>query len=218
MKTALFLIGQLREFRDCSSNILENLVEPTKSDIFLFFTSDNERNVSDVLKLYKPKDYVHQEDDPEIVIPEICFQRERYKNRKHVNSIFHMWRKIKGCFDIIPNQYDWITKFRFDCKLSIKLDEEFFNNLISNAFNIPFGGDWNGINDMMCTANYENMAHYCNLYNFLIPYGTSSPFCFGYEELVKFHLRYKTINRFPCDLFLRKDFDGKGIEDRKFNL
>jgi hypothetical protein len=216
MKTSLFLIGQLREFRECADNIVKNLVDPTNSDVYLYFSSNNDKDIQDVLNIYRPKSYICGV-DPYIEIPEICFERERYQNSQNVKNIFQMWRKIKKCFDIIPNKYDWITKFRFDCKLNIKLDEEFFTNLDSNSFNIPIGGDWNGINDMMCIAIYKHMKYYCNLYNFLIPYGTSSPFCFGYEELVKFHLRYKSLNRFPCDVYLRKNFDGT-VEERKFNL
>lgn len=218
MKTALILAGQLREFRNCAPNIIKALIEPTNADVYMYFSSDNKKDTTDVITTFKPIKYYVEEQDINIDIPPWCVQKERYQNKNSVVSIFQMWRKFQAAFKLIDKQYDWITKFRFDCKLSIRLDKNFFYHKSPSAYHIPKGGDWNGINDMMCVSGQQNMEYYFSLYDQLIPYSQVPNLYFGYEELVKFHLRRKTIFRFPCDLYLRKDFDGKGVEDRKFNL
>ncbi len=226
MRTALLLSGQIREFVDCSRNILDNIIRPTNADVYLYFTLSDKNKPDDVFRLldiYAPKAYNYEENESKVYIPQLCLDRERYET-KHSNNIFQMWRKIQLCFDSMeqtksaPYKYDWIIKFRFDCKLeNLIIDTNFLNQLLPDIFHIPVGGDWGGINDMMCIASHDNMKYYCDLYSYLLKYAEQSPYPFGYEELVKYHLRDKVVQRFPCDVMLRKNFDGI-IEDRKFNL
>lgn len=236
MKTALLLSGMLREFEHCAPNILENIVKPTNADVFLFFSTDSLADAKKVVEIYKPIKFVWDFVEPEFNPPAEWVAKTRYNEPKHVKAIWHMWRQRKECFELLKNysdystQYDYYINFRFDCKIDIKLNDQFFANCGDYSINIPEGGNWHGINDMMCVAgNYHIMYHYCLLFNYLKEYAYKPNLVFGHEELLQYHLTEKfteiewfaysppKIKRFPCDILLRKNFDGV-VEVRKMNL
>ena len=62
-------------------------------------------------------------------------------------------------------------------------------NLNNNNYNIPLGGDWRGgLYDILALGSYENMKHYCNLYNVMSDYTVHDYIPSHSEILLKHHL------------------------------
>ena len=192
-KVALLLSGRLGEYEDCISNITSNIIEPLNADLYMYVSQggkkDGIKEDMEPLKKYSPIKLEIEGDEPPTAVG-------------FPPSPYHMHRKIQACFNLVDKQYDWIIKFRPDCKLSEPLD---LSKLNPEEYNIPIGGDWlGGIGDIFCASNHSNMKYYCNLLEYVKDYSSRHP-----ESMLKEHLHSVDINRFEVDILLR---------NRKYNL
>jgi hypothetical protein len=212
MKTALFLSGDLRCYKDCYESLYHNILKPTKCDIFM--QVNDHPDLLDAIKLYSPKKVKITHKTEKLNIDE-----SKYSNKfaeTNTTNVFYMWNGIKNAFSMIDDNYDCYIKCRYDIKFEANLH---ISSMNIDEINIPIGGDWRGgVLDMFCVTNYLNMKYYTQMIDFIDEYYDKGV-VFHPETLLKFHLRNHKINRFSYPLIFRRKYDGSDYySDRLFTV
>lgn len=199
MKIAIVMAGYPRTYKTCLPKFLENFVFEGNSgiDFYLHFY-DSEAN-EDVLAICNPTDWICEKEHNNIK----KYQHLSFNNPRHgdiTNYKYNTYSQFKNnllAFSLVPdNKYDVVVKTRYD----LLLDEQFdFSTLDMNSFNIPVGGDHQGLNDRFCISSYENMKLYFNFFkkiDFINQNGNE----FHPECMLAAHLANlgKNIHRFSC--------------------
>tara|TARA_R110000824_G_scaffold33410_8_gene106977 strand:+ start:2994 stop:3647 length:654 start_codon:yes stop_codon:yes gene_type:complete len=215
MKVAVLLSGHAREWRSCWNSLNQNLIEPNNADVFIHsYESDDSKELVEILR---PKKFVFEKQN-EVEVNESLYNINMPDNLKYIInpiSSVYMFRKIKLCFDLLEENYDAVIKTRFDCKYTEILNVK---ELDIDSYTIPTGGDYeNGIFDMFCVSSYDNMKHYCGLYENIVSY-LHKEIPLHSEILLKHHLTGRKINRVDYNIILRKVFDNSWPEDKVFNV
>ena len=144
MKAAVCLSGQLRNFKGCYQSLYDNIIQPTKADLFVhawhFSPKETDSfylNIGDditkrftengteeeFLSLYKPKKYKFEE--------QIEFDKNNL--RKHITKSRFYGNKIalnlKSSYELENNfKYDWVMISRFDLMWFSKIIFSGYNN------------------------------------------------------------------------------------------
>lgn len=203
MKVALLLSGQPRDFEYCYYNsIFPVIIKNINPDIYLYCSCDNDTALQ-LIQLLKPKKIVAEKEDKK---EDLSLWFNKKAPETNVNSILQMTRKIFKCSQLIDEDYDWIIKYRFSSIINgLIINKDFLRSRNNNIYHIPIGGDWAaGLNDNLCLSSHKNMMYYCNLYNKIQEYCLDQGLVFHPEKLLGHHLKGKKIQRFECEMFLRK--------------
>jgi len=214
MKVAVILSGEVRNFDECYSSLESNILN--YNDCNIFFHAYEEERVTEAVKLFNPKKTIIDLKDQNVSkISDDCFYNKPPETDP--TAVFAMWKNIKKSFDIIEGNYDFVLKTRYDVKYCSPLK---LNEFDPKSLWIPQGGDWrDGMFDMLCFSSYENMKHYCYLYDSLNRYSSLGVPCHS-EIMLRHHMSSfsSMVNRFDYTILLRRKFDKPWAEDRVFTL
>lgn len=213
MKTALYISGELRTFRNCFNSFKSNILDPNNCDIFMHLYKDDA--IKEALELYDPKKVLIVDKNHYFPnISNVCVRQKMHET--NVDSLYRQWDNIKKSFDLIDLKYDCVVKLRYDIKYTKPI---IFSDFDMNFLNVPIGGDWRGgLFDMFAFGSYEIMKTYSNLIEKI------NLFCeqgipFHSETLNKHNNLNSQVKRFDYPILLRKDFNNLGNEeDRIFTL
>jgi len=199
------MAGDLRDFTGTYHYLKNNVLKYYNCDIYM--QCYNTEHVEAALDLYRPKNYtVEDRESVTVEFDDIC--NKHTFGEVNVAGGFYQWRNVQKAFSLIDmhQKYDFILKSRYDISYRTPFFINFFN-LNNNNYNIPLGGDWRGgLYDILALGSYENMKHYCNLYNVMSDYTVHDYIPSHSEILLKHHLEKTNIpiNRFKYDIDLRR--------------
>lgn len=214
MKVAITLSGDVRNFDECYPSLESNILNYNDCDIF--FHAYEEERVNEAVKLFNPKKTIIDLKDKNVSkISDSCFYNKPPETDP--TAVFAMWKNIKKSFDIVEGDYDVVLKTRFDVKYCSPLK---INEFDPSSLWIPQGGDWRGgLFDMLCFSSYENMNHYCSLYDKINKYSATGVPCHP-ETMLRHHMSSfrSKVSRFDYTILLRRTFDKPWVEDKVFTL
>jgi uridine kinase len=133
--------------------------------------------------------------ESEIDVPDI-FKDERQRN------MYKQWFKLQRLFSSVPATYDTYVRIRPDVRLTRPGQLETLLTNQTTTLRIPIGNDrsdintitkdhFPAINDQVCIASYDGMAHYCKVINHLMPFeGSPADRLSGFlsEQVLAAHL------------------------------
>jgi hypothetical protein len=200
VKTAILLSGEIRNGIDIFNNLKMFFFDYIDCDVYIH--SYQCEHSDKILNLYKPKKCVF-EDQKSINLNK---DLEKYTNKAgetNVLNCFSMWRKRKLVFELIDNFYDVVYVSRLDCYGNKPL-KEFLNK---EELNIPYGGDYGGVLDLMAWGSLEDIKYYTSLFEKIDEYyNDGKGVRFHPETLLAHHLKQNPsikINRVPLKITLR---------------
>lgn len=176
MKVALFASGQPR-FTECFTRLLGQLEGFDKADMYLGFwnspwASDELDAIKKVEKIITPKYNIARlilRDQPFFDIPphRLHHPPAQPENiRWWYERRMAMWHGAKMTFDLIPNDYDVIIRFRPDGYLSRTVN---FNEFDYAKYDLIYpewpgaGWEWAWLNDQFAFGTYDGLKFYVSL-------------------------------------------------------
>lgn len=178
MRVALFTGGQPR-FTECFSMLMKQLKGFESADVYIgLWASDWATDETDarlkIEKILEPKYKLAKvliKDQPFFELPphKLNHPPAQPENiRWWFERRMAMWSSLKMTFNLIPNQYDIIIRFRLDGYLSRDLD---LNEIDFSKTNLIYpnwpgaGWPWAWLNDQFAIGNYDGMKFYVELAN-----------------------------------------------------
>lgn len=176
MKVALFSSGQPR-FTECFPRLMTQLEGFDQADIYFGFwnsswASSEEEAVKKIEKVLLPRYRIAKlilRDQPHFELPphKLYHPPAQPENiRWWYERRMAMWQCLKMTFDLIPNEYDVIVRFRPDGYISRVLD---LRQIDLQKHNLIYpewpgaGWEWAWLNDQFAIGNYEGMKFYVGL-------------------------------------------------------
>jgi len=202
MKTAILISGHVNCGLSHKDHIYGFYKKNPNIDIFIHSYDCLEKN--EIIDFYKPKEYIFDLDDTsknlDLNLLSLCESKKQPETR--ASNVLNMWRKRQLCFNMIDKSYDIIFLTRFDC-YSLKYIFDYYED---DKLIIPHGGNFrNGILDLCCLGNYNNLFYYCSLYDKIKDYIHEIPY-FHPEFLLNYHLSKNpsiNIKRVPTTMYLK---------------
>lgn len=172
MNIALLLTGYTRTYKDCYLGLKNNLIDKFPIDIYYSTWSlqeDLSQTDSDYLnKLYNPKKFIVINQPSQNLILKKKDKDIFLTNRRAAehgiywaDRLSRQWTLIHEGFKLIPNNYDFIVRMRFDLLLH-KFDT---HSLLENSIYFPSDiGGWD-FTDHMAYGTFDSMKIYSELVN-----------------------------------------------------
>jgi len=200
MKVAVLLSGQIRDGVDVFNDSKKFLLDDIDCDVYIH---SYECEQSDkIFNLYNPRKCVF-ECQKNIDLGKDLNKYTNKSGETNVLNCLSMWRKRKLVFELIDDFYDVVYVSRLDCYGNKPL-KEFLNK---EELNIPSGGDYGGILDLMAWGSLEDMKYYTSLFDKIDEYyNDGKGVRFHPETLLAYHLKQNPsikINRVPLKIKLR---------------
>jgi hypothetical protein len=149
----------------------------------------NETLLDGFLKMYKPVAWKYSDK------PLLDIEWDKVKSGKNLapikKNVMYMWRNRDNVKSLLKGDYDWIISTRLDVFYKNKLD---YNDLDDSYVNIPKGSDFGGYQDKIAIAKKPLMLEYLDVYDNLKKYVVDDKRTIEPETLIKYHLKYKSIN------------------------
>jgi hypothetical protein len=127
--------------------------------------------------------------------PLLDIEWDKVKSGKNLapikKNVMYMWRNRDNVKSLLKGDYDWIISTRLDVFYKNKLD---YNDLDDSYVNIPKGSDFGGYQDKIAIAKKPLMLEYLDVYDNLKKYVVDDKRTIEPETLIKYHLKYKSIN------------------------
>lgn len=164
MHIAVLIYGRINKSIDHYSNLIDSIGREHDIDFFLSSDNSNQTQLQDFINIYKPISYINDE------IKYVC-NFGKYSGLRPETNIHNMTcHFINKCrvFTLLENHiknsninYDVVISFRIDifCYSNFNI-----NNIENNTIYIPFGNDWDGINDQIAYGNVLTIKKYMNIF------------------------------------------------------
>jgi hypothetical protein len=191
MRVAILLSGRLTSYDKHYQNIMENLGQDYDVDFYAGISEEpiNETLLDGFLKMYKPVAWKYSDK------PLLDIEWDKVKSGKNLapikKNVMYMWRNRDNVKSLLKGDYDWIISTRLDVFYKNKLD---YNDLDDSYVNIPKGSDFGGYQDKIAIAKKPLMLEYLDVYDNLKKYVVDDKRTIEPETLIKYHLKYKSIN------------------------
>lgn len=178
MKVALFASGQPR-FTECFPRLLNQLEGFDRADMYFGFwnspwAQSEQQAIDKINRILTPRYTIKKlilKDQPHFDLPPHTLNHppaQPENIRWWYERRMAMWQGIKMTFDLIPNEYDVIIRFRPDGYISRNLN---LNELDLKSHNLIYpewpgaGWPWAWLNDQFAIGTYEGMKFYSDLAN-----------------------------------------------------
>jgi len=208
MKAAVCLSGQLRNFKGCYQSLYDNIIQPTKADLFVhawhFSPKETDSfyvNIGDditkrfmengteeeFLSLYKPKKYKFEECSE--FLKNKRFVMRRKAPETNVERMMCMLYNISKCFNMLdPSGYDVVFRCRTEITYDRKINQEDLSVSLKGGLVIPHGTDGRGgYQDSFAFGSPNVMSIYASLYHYIQEYSNQGEMTHP-EYMLKYHL------------------------------
>ena len=191
MRVAILLSGRLTSYDKHYQNIIDTFGDDNVIDFYAGISEEsvNETLLDGFLKMYKPVAWKYSDK------PLLDIEWDKVKSGKNLapikKNVMYMWRNRDNVKSLLKGDYDWIISTRTDVFYKNKLD---YNDLDDSYVNIPKGSDFGGYQDKIAIAKKPLMLEYLDVYDNLKKYVVDDKRTIEPETLIKYHLKYKSIN------------------------
>lgn len=162
-KVAILFIGRILHHE--KRFLFFYLTRKNKYDVFYSADDEPQAEIEKFKKLYNPiaicNDKITDPPDYEKYNPDNIHLSPKhfYGISRHYYNLKRVWNLMEQHIEKTGTKYDIIIKMRFDLRIGpFKLFKPYFNSIY-----IPFGGDYNGINDRFAYGDYEGMKKHMNI-------------------------------------------------------
>ena len=160
MRIAVLVYGRLNKCVEHYENIVESIGKYNDIDFFCSSDNSSESLMNDFIHLYKPKLYNNSTIKYE-------YDLGKYPGKREETNIHNMSCHFinKNRVFLLLEEYMNKGNIHYDCVVSLRIDLVFlnnfiFNNLEDNTIYIPYGHDYDGINDQVAYGNIDVMKKY----------------------------------------------------------
>lgn len=182
-RVAVCISGYLRSFERTFDRLHTNLLKNINADVFIHtwdmlgaplrsfdapLIKMNTHNVlNKINKIYNPARLVIEHGKN---FPISALMHSKNTDRRDINGVLAMFYKIKAC-NQIKSDFERKHNFKYDCVIRIRSDLMFMTpfNITSNQnmdkLFIPFGYDYEGINDQVAYGSSAIMDQYSSIYD-----------------------------------------------------
>jgi hypothetical protein len=180
MTSCLLISGLARHVEISYDNILKNIIEPNKPDVFIHTWLDTDINPgldSTILNLYKPKKIVMEKglsfNNTNLNMDRMMASYAKpYVRNSFVETFYSAWYSVQQS-NIIKEQhrlennlvYDYCIRARFDINYSIPIICENYDKNIIHLSNRDLPAEM--IDDRFAFASNSIMNTYCSNFNFI---------------------------------------------------
>ena len=208
MKAAVCLSGQLRNFKGCYQSLYDNIIQPTKADLFVhawhFSPKETDSfyvNIGDditkrfmengteeeFLSLYKPKKYKFEECSEFLKNKRFIIHRKAPET--NAERMMCMLYNISKCFNMLdPSGYDIVFRCRTEIAYDRKINQEDLSVSLKGSLVIPHGTDGRGgYQDSFAFGSPNVMSIYASLYHYIQEYSDQGEMTHP-EYMLKYHL------------------------------
>ena len=195
MRVAILLSGRLTSYDKHYQNIIDTFGDDNVIDFYAGISQEsvNETLLDGFLSMYKPVAWKYSDK------PLLDIEWDEVKSGKNLapikKNVMYMWRNRDNVKSLLKGDYDWIISTRLDVFYKNKLD---YNELYDSYVNIPKGSDFGGYQDKIAIAKKPLMLEYLDVYDNLKKYVVDYKRTIEPETLIKYHLKYKSINVKRC--------------------
>jgi SAM-dependent methyltransferase len=216
LKVAVCLSGHMRTFEKTGPSIVNNLIKPTKADVFIHTWDtlgfDPGRGDANSLNM-QTSDYLDKINSmfsPKDIVVEKFFNqnKDKYVNRvvetRDPANVLGMFYKIKKCNEIKQAYeekngflYDVVIRCRPDLNLDSPINTADFKNI--NSVFIPAFDFYLGYNDKFAFGTSKAMDIYSLCYDYISTYYDKGCI-FNAESIMKFHFNYFAIPLKRCNI------------------
>ena len=195
MRVAILLSGRLTSYDKHYQNIIDTFGDDNVIDFYAGISEEsvNETLLDGFLKMYKPVAWKYSDK------PLLDIEWDKVKSGKNLapikKNVMLMWRNRDNVKSLLKGDYDWIISTRLDVFYKNKLD---YSDLDADKINIPKGSDFGGYQDKIAIAKRPLMLEYLDVYDNLKKYVVDDKRTIEPETLIKYHLKYKSINVKRC--------------------
>lgn len=197
MAIAIIISGQLRDFSDCYPSLQDNILDHNDFHIYLHTYADTPPDkLALAMELYRPHRLLVEKPIKRFSLCDGCSNQTPDRE-----SMYWQYLNWKTVFQLVPNEYEYVLKVRYDIKYEKPVIISQFD---PNHINIPMGGDFlGGLSDLVAFSSYSNMSHYCALVDHVNHYVNEQSINCHPETLLKHHLSEYKIARFDFPVYLR---------------
>jgi hypothetical protein len=194
---AIIISGQLRNFEECYASLKSNILDHNPHHIYMHTYLESPA-LTTAIELFKPYKLLLEQPDQRFEVCQECLgsipdRASMYWQHQHWKTIFAL---------VPPDRYKYVLKVRYDLKYAKPVVLADFDPA---EFNIPEGGDFlNGLSDLIAFSSYSNMAHYCQLIDYIAIYTKVARLPCHPETLLRYHLHDYPVKRWNFPLYLRE--------------